>query len=512
MPTKILVRKNEYYDSVFLMGINNRIMKSTGIHQSALLMGSDANKEVLTELGFTEPMVKTASPNDLIIAVQADNQTNLDLVTNNLVSWLTEVESQKRDTEYHTLNEVIGQNTRANLVSISLPGEYAAAEARKSIVAGLHVFLFSDNVSVEDEKTLKLSAREKGLLVMGPDCGTSILNGIGLGFANKVRRGSIGVIAAAGTGLQEFTSMVHNLGGGISQAIGTGGRDLKDEIGGLTTFAALEILAKDEETEVIAIVSKPPGEKTLCALVEQFKNIQKPVIACFLGIEGSIPGESEIFERAKTIDQAVSLALKKSPGYSILEQPSQAQLKPERVPFKREQKFLRGILAGGTFCYQSQQIFREAGIKVYSNSPIEKHLALKDPNQSENHSVVDMGEEYFMVGRPHPMIDGSQRARRILQEARDPQVALILLDFILGFNASKDPVGEIIDSIHEARHLSAKDGRVLEFVASICGTSDDAQDLAMQTVILEEANVKVFASNAAAVQYCVFALKDIDHG
>jgi succinyl-CoA synthetase alpha subunit len=511
MPTKILVRKNEYYDSVFLMGINNRIMKSPGILQSGLLMGSEANKEVLIDLGFTDPLVNTASPNDLVIAVQADSQTYLDVVTNNLGSWLTEVETQKRETEYHTLNEVIEQNTGANLVSISLPGEYAAAEARKSIAAGFHVFLFSDNVSVEDEKSLKLSAREKGLLVMGPDCGTSIINGIGLGFANKVRRGSIGVVAAAGTGLQEFTSMVHNLGGGISQAIGTGGRDLKDEIGGLTTFSALDILAKDGETEVIAIVSKPPGEKTLRALVEQFTNIHKPVIACFLGIEGSIPGETEIFERAKTIDQAVFLALKKSARYSKLERPIQALLKPEGLPFKREQKFMRGILAGGTFCYQSQQIFREAGIIVYSNSPIEKHLALKDPNQSESHSVVDMGDEYFMVGRPHPMIDGSQRARRILQEARDPNVAIILLDFILGFNASKDPVGEIIDSIHEARHLSAKDGRVIEFVASICGTAEDAQDLAMQTVILEEAKVKVFASNATAVQYSAQIIKDIGY-
>lgn len=509
MPIKILLRKNEYYDSVFLMGINNRIMKSTGIVQSALLMGSEANKEVFADLGFSGESVRAASPNDLVIAIQADTQANLDGVLGNLNSWMTEVETQKRDTDIHNLGEAILKNPGANLVSISLPGEYAAAEARKSLEAGLHVFLFSDNVSIEDEKSLKELARQKGLLVMGPDCGTSILSGIGLGFANKVRRGNIGVIAAAGTGLQEFTCQVHNLGGGISQAVGTGGRDLKDAIGGMTTLAALELLARDPDTKVIAIVSKPPGENTLKELVSKFRALPKPVVACFLGVEGRIEGEGEAFTRARTIDQAVNVALQIT--HAILRRPEKVAAVKKTV-FKDGQKYLRGILAGGTFCYQTQQLLRDQEIEVYSNGPLEKRLTLKDPNRSIRHTVVDMGDEYFMVGRPHPMIDGSQRARRVVQEACDPEAAIILLDFILGFNASKDPVGETVESIHSSTEIAAREGRGLEFVASICGTTDDLQDLEMQTALLEEAGVTVFSSNALAVDYCARRIKEIEDG
>jgi FdrA protein len=512
MVNGVAVRKNEYYDSVFLMGINNRIMKERGVIQSAVLMGSDSNKEVLKELGFVNPKVDAASANDLVVGVIGDSQEVIDSILSNLVNWLTEVKVQKSGGEIHSLREAIEKNPHANLVSISVPGEYAAGEARKSLEAGLNVFLFSDNVSIEDEISLKRLATEKNLVVMGPDCGTSLIGGVGLGFSNAIRKGSIGVISAAGTGLQEFTCMVHNAGYGISHAIGTGGRDLTDAIGGLTTFSALDILEHDVDTEMIVILSKPPGLTTLKKLADRFQTIKKPIVGCFLGIQGAIEGQENHFKRANIIDQAVEIAIGKIGGSLPPKQDVIREDQNTRGNFLPEQKYLRGIFAGGTFCFQAQQIFKSAGITVYSNTPVDKNFKLSHPDKSIENSIVDMGEEYYMVGRPHPMIDGSQRALRIRKEARDPEVAIILLDFILGYNASMDPVGELVDTIREAENLAKQQGRRLDFVASMCGTKDDPQDIAMQTQMLKDCGVTVFDSNAAAVQYCIGILSEVNHG
>ncbi len=511
MSIGIVIRKNEYYDSVFLMGINNRIMKENGVIQSAVLMGTDANKEVLKELGFIHARLDEASANDLVVGVIGDSQMTVDMILENLGTWLTEVKVYKTGSEFHTLRDAIEKNPRANLVSISVPGEFAANEARKSLESGLNVFLFSDNVSVEDELSLKRYASAKNLLVMGPDCGTSIIGGAGLGFSNAIRHGAIGVIAAAGTGLQEFTCMVHNAGFGISHAIGTGGRDLSDLIGGWTTFSALDILEKDQDTRVIIILSKPPGKNTLAKLVERFRSIKKPMIGCFIGIDSIIDGEGFFFKRARIIDEAVDLAIESVGGTLSSEKRVDGDGRKLTQKYSPEQKYLRGVFAGGTFCFQAQQILKSAGIKVYSNSPIDKSLQLKHPDLSIENSIVDMGDEYYMVGRPHPMINGSQRAIRILKEARDPEVAIILLDFILGYNASMDPVGELIDAIQEAGKFAEHHGRYLQFVASVCGTKEDQQDLAMQIQMLEKSGVIVFQSNAEAVQYCAQLLNEVNH-
>ena len=216
-----------------------------------------------------------------------------------LDQWLTEANTTRSTADIHTLADAIKAKPDANLVVISVPGEFAAHETKIALEAGKHVFLFSDNVSVEDEIALKTYARLHGLLVMGPDCGTSLIGGVGVGFANAIRRGKIGVIAAAGTGLQEFTCMVHNSGYGISHGIGTGGRDLSDTVGGLTTLSALDALENDPSTEVIAILSKPPGEKTLERLTERIKTCKKPVVCCFLGIQQKINGEGVSFKTGK---------------------------------------------------------------------------------------------------------------------------------------------------------------------------------------------------------------------
>lgn len=509
MATGFVIRKNQYYDSVFLMGIGKRISDVQGVKQNAVLMGSETNKELLAQIGIHSAQIDVAQPNDLIIGVVAETESIVAGVLEGLDEYLMGGVPVSATAKPHSLQEGLAHKPTANLAVISVPGEYAAREARKAVEAGLNVFLFSDNVSIEDELGLKQFASEKGLLVMGPDCGTSLIGGVGIGFANVVRKGSIGAIGAAGTGLQEFTSQVHNAGSGISHAIGTGGHDLSDVIGGLTTFAALDALEADPITRVIAVISKPPGRQTLAKLVGRFRSCTKPVIACFLGMQAEPQG---FYQSAATIDDAVRLAVA-ALGEKVLFRESEFSgdevelVAREKASWLPRQKYLRGILAGGTFCYQSQQILQQAGIPVHSNAPLDGNQKLADSDCSLGHTIVDMGADEYTVGKPHPMIDGTLRRQRILAESLDSEVAILLLDFILGYNASMEPVAELLDAIIEAKQKARSRGGALTVVASICGTDRDPQILELQIKLLQDAGVVVFQSNAKATTFCCELLK-----
>jgi len=506
MAIGFVIRKNQYYDSVFLMGVNKRLSDSAGVQQTAVLMGSEKNKELLANIGFHDPLIDSAQPNDLIVAVIAESQLVVDGVLVDLDQALHRMEKSAPSAANRTFEDGLAQKPEANLAVISIPGEYVYREARKIIDAGLNAFIFSSNVDAEDELKLKIAAFEKNLLVMGPDCGTSLIGGIGIGFANAVRRGAVGVIGASGTGLQEFTCQVHNAGSGISHAIGTGTNDVSDAIGGLTTFAALDALEVDNYTNLIVFVSKPPGKQTLTKLVERLRKSQKPVVCCFLGVD-DLPSDSTRLHFVQTIDEAVRWAIHPEDDETL---PSEPLFTPEelewveneRLRWSQEQKYLRGIFAGGTFCYQSQQILRNAGVEVYSNAPLDPKFTLDHPDQSRGHTFVDMGDEYYTLGKPHPMIDGTLRRQRILAECLDPQVAILFLDFILGYNASSDPVGELYDAITKSRQEAVDQGRHLTFVASLCGTEEDPQDLNLQANMLIEQGVYVFNSNARAALFC----------
>jgi succinyl-CoA synthetase alpha subunit len=509
MATGFVIRENQYYDSVFLMGISKRISDVKGVKQNAVLMGSETNKELLAQIGIHDAQIDAAQPNDLIIGVIAETESAVSDVWERLDEYLRGGLPVSATSNHHSLEEGLTQKPHANLAVISVPGEYAAHEAHKALEAGLHVFLFSDNVSIQDELELKQYAAEKKLLVMGPDCGTSLIGGIGVGFANVVRKGPIGVIGAAGTGLQEFTSQVHNAGSGISHAIGTGGHDPSDAIGGLTTFAALDALEADAHTRVIAVISKPPGKQTLARLIDRFKTCKKPVVACFLGMNTK---PQSFYQGAATIDEAVQLAItavetSSPPSESAFSLEEVEWIAQEKSSWRPEQKYLRGILAGGTFCYQSQQILREAGIPVHSNAPLQGNQKLSDPDCSVEHTIVDMGADEYTLGRPHPMIDGTLRRQRILAESVDPEVAILLLDFILGYNASMEPVAELKDAIVEAKQAARSRGGALTVVASVCGTDSDPQILDLQLKLLKEAGVFVFQSNAKATSLCCDLLK-----
>jgi FdrA protein len=508
MASGFVIRKNQYYDSVFLMSINRRISDVRGVQQSAVLMGSPANKQLLLDIGIQDPKVESAGANDLIVAAIAETDGIVTDVLGRLDDWLNAVQESAPVPEgLCTLEDGLAVKPNANLAVISVPGEYAAREARKALEAGLHVFLFSDNVSIDDELDLKQFASRQGLLVMGPDCGTSLIGGVGIGFANAIRKGSVGVIGAAGTGLQEFTCQVHNAGYGISHAIGTGSRDLSEKIGGLTTFAALEAMDRDQGTEVIAMISKPPSPAALGRLLRKIESCHKPVIGCFLGAEGIRLSHAHNFRQARTIDDAVWFVVESIHGRlesseEKFNKYEEKLLGDESRAWSPDQKYLRGILAGGTFCYQTQQILLDHGIIVHSNSPIEPNCKLDHPDRSIEHTVVDMGDDFYMVGRPHPMIDGTMRKRRILAECQDPQIAVLYLDFILGYNASMDPVGELVDAIRSAKKIYRQRGGSLTVLASICGTDEDPQDLKLQEKILREAGVLVYRSNARAAAAC----------
>jgi FdrA protein len=512
--TRFVIRRNEYHDSVFLMLVAKRISEQKGVLQAAALMGTEKNKGLLAQIGISGKEIEAAGPGDLVVAIRADQEEILSAILGNLDSWLQPSSDPPRAASFRTLEEACDHKPQANLAVISVPGEYAAREARRSLERGLNVFLFSDHVSVEDELRLKEYAQEKGLIVMGPDCGTAVIGGKGIGFANRVRRGPIGVIGASGTGIQEFTTLVHHSGQGISHAIGTGGRDLSDEIGGISVLSALESLEPDPKTEVIAVLSKPPGKQTLARLLTRIQACSKPVVLCILGETKEFRERHPSVRLARTIDEAAEASVKIAAGdekpFIHAEPPaSTMRHQREKAGMLPGQRYIRGIFAGGTFCYQCQQILQDAGIRAYSNGPLEGNPGLPDPLQSMKHALVDMGADEFTSGRPHPMIDSSQRRERILAEARDPEVAVLLLDFILGFNASPDPAGELLPAIAEAKEEAAKRGGYLCVVASVCGTEEDSQVLSRQIRLLEEAGAVVFPSNAQSAGFCATLIQSL---
>ncbi len=503
------IHKGRYVDSVFLMEISRRVQAEPGITQGAVVMGTPANIKLLVSLGFGEEELQSAGPDDLVVAVEGDPQA-VEKALVKLEDWL----SGARRSEVRaprTLAQALASMPEANLAVISLPGRYAGKEARRALERGLHVFLFSSNVPLEEEIALKTLAQNKGLIVMGPDCGTAMIAGVGIGFANAVRQGPVGVVAASGTGAQEVTTLIHKAGSGISHVIGVGSRDLSDAVGGISTLAGLAALDRDHRTKVIVLISKPPGKATLNSLLHRLETLSKPVVVCFLGL---IPPEIEqvLGDRlAPTLDQAVVQALKFAevavPAFLTPWAEVAPWGEPMRGKFSSQQRYVRGLFAGGTFCYQAQLLFHRAGIPFRSNAPLLPEYALADPWKSEGHTLVDMGDEVFTEGRAHPMIDPTLRKERILAESRDPSLAVLLLDFILGYNSSMDPVGELLPAMAKAQESVAQQGGHLAIVASVCGVEGDPQGYQRQVEKLREVGVQVFPTQVQAVQYAVNLVK-----
>ena len=511
MPVKSIIKPSEYHDSVSLMLVARGLAELAGVQDAAVVMATEANKGILEQAGLLTQQASAASPNDLVIVVSGE-EFALDPALVEAEALLKHKAEQSESSAYRpkSLRAAVKTNPGANLAVISVAGRYAADEAWEALYTGMHVLLFSDNVSLKDEIALKQYASQQGLLLMGPGAGTAILNGVALGFANVIPPGPVGIVSAAGTGLQEISTLLAKSGLGISQGIGIGGRDLKEEVGGIMMLDGLRALQADPETRVIVLVSKPPAPEVARRVLAQVAQSAKPTVVCLLG------GEFEDLPRgslaARTLEEAAQMAADLASPYDAPPAPVQLDLQELAEAYRRRlqpaQRNLRGLFSGGTLCYESQVIWRELLEQpVYSNAPLDPDLQLPDSNHSQGHTAIDLGEEEFTVGRLHPMIDNSLRIRRFQQEARDPDTAVIVLDVVLGYGAHPDPAGELAPAIVQAAAMRAEMGRELVVIASVTGTEQDPQGLSRQVQALEEAGVLVCDSNAAAARLAAYILR-----
>ena len=511
MTVKTIIKVSEYHDSVSLMLVARELAGYDGINDAAVVMATEANKSILAEAGMLTDDAKAATANDLVIAVDAVSEQAAEEALGNVEALFAQkaAEDETADFRPKTIRGALSSFPNANVCVISVAGRYAADEAWEALTRGLHVLLFSDNVSLEDEIALKQYARDHGLLLMGPGAGTAILNNVALGFANVIPKGNVGVVSAAGTGLQEVSTLVAKSGLGITQGIGTGGRDLKKEVGGIMMLEGLKSLQQDPDTEVIALVSKPPSPDVVDLILEQVAKSDKPTVVCFMGGDMSKVAGVKIAIPARTLQEGGLLAAKAAGAkvgdiQAMIEEENKAlqvQADELKTVLSPTQKYLRGLFSGGTLCYEAQVIWRELlDSPVYSNAPLPGEPALEDSTKSKEHTTVDLGEEEFTVGRPHPMIDNDLRIRRLLQEAADPEVAVIIMDVVIGYGAHPDPASELGTAVEQARQIAEDAGRRLHFVASVTGTDQDPQGLQHTIRTLKRAGVIVCDSNAAAAR------------
>jgi len=478
-----------YMDSVALMRCSKDVAAMDGVEDAALMMGTPANRQIMTDARLMAADGQRAKAGDLVIGIRAEDNAAADRALAAAQAFLEQPASRHGPGEGwqpKTLRAGIKAMPDASLALISVPGDYAAAEARKALNRGLNVMIFSDNVPIEAEISLKQQGREAGCLVMGPDCGTAILGGVPLAFANNVPAGSIGIIGASGTGIQEVSALIARGGQGISHAIGVGGRDLKAEVGGITTLMALDMLDADPSTQHIVVVSKPPASTVAARIAARIGESDKTFTICFLGGEPiDLPGNARA---ARTLRDAALSALGQSP---LDAQPDRAAGDHD-VATIRERTAICGLFAGGTLCAEAQVIMRDAGLSVASNVPIDG-VASFNVETKGGHRLIDLGDDQFTQGKPHPMIDPAVRDQPLADALADPEVGVILMDVVLGYGSHPNPAGHLADTLSAL----AAEGRLI--VASVTGTDEDPQIRARQVDLLKRVGVKVASSNAEAV-------------
>ncbi|RCW62476.1 acyl-CoA synthetase FdrA [Halanaerobium sp. ST460_2HS_T2] len=505
MYSKTLIKKDSYYDSVTLMSLSNKILEIDGVEDAVVSMGTAMNKDLLNNIEMATAESEAAEENDLIIAIKAEDEAKYKAAlekAEELLANKEDKEGEKKEVKAKTINSALKEFPEANLAVISVPGQYAAREAKIALNKGLNVMLFSDNVSVEAENELKIMAAEKGLLLMGPDCGTAAINNKGLCFANKVKKGNISLAAASGTGLQEVMVQIDKLGGGVAQAIGTGGRDLKKDIGGKMMIQSIKALARDSQTEVITLISKPPAKEVEAKILDILAEVDKKVVICFLESERESDDSKIVF--ANTLKEA-ALKSVKAAGITVekgaeADEKLKNEIKAAKSKLTQEQKYLRGLFGGGTLCAEALYILRDKVGQIKSNIAKNAEEKLDDINNYQGNVLLDMGEDEFTVGKPHPMIEPSLRNERIIREAEDPEVGVILLDIELGFGSHSDPAGVTVKAIKEAKENAAGKNRKLIFVGYICGTESDYQNYSQQAKKLREVGVILADNNVQAAE------------
>jgi FdrA protein len=479
------VRRAAYFDSIVLMRISRQVAAMAGVEEAGLMLGTPANKDILREAGVLGPDGEAAEPGDLILALRAADPAAAAAAMAQAKRLLDAPREQAAPSglvAVRTIRSAVRELPDANLALISVPGHFAVAEARKALALGLHVMLFSDNVALADEVAIKREARERGLMVMGPDCGTAIIGGAPLCFANEVPRGEIGIVGASGTGIQEVSCLIARAGGGISHAIGTGGRDLKAEVGAITTLMAIDALDADPATRHIVLISKPPEAAVARVVLDRVARSTKPFTICFLGASGlALPANAHA---VATLHAAADASMGRVASHAS-------------APHVRANGVVRGLFAGGTLCSEAQIVFAQAGLPVASNVPVPGAAMLGRADGV--HTMIDLGDDEFTRGRPHPMIEPAVRERPLAAALADPAVGAVLLDVVLGHGAHPDPAG------HLAGILGKRNGGPL-VIASVTGTDADPQPRADQVDKLVAAGVIVAGSNAEAAELAAAAI------
>ncbi|SHE29067.1 Succinyl-CoA synthetase, alpha subunit [Marinitoga hydrogenitolerans DSM 16785] len=508
-----MIKPNAYYDSVTLMLITEDIKERENIEEALVGMGTETNKEFLRELGMIDEELEKTSPNDLLIVIKGEN-INMDEIEKEIEKMLkAETEEEEGERFYPSLESAVKKLDGANMAVISIAGEYAGLETRKALDFGLNVMLFSDNVPIETEIELKKYALEKGLLVMGPDCGTAIINGVPMAFSNVVKKGKIGMVAASGTGAQEVSSIISNLGCGISQLIGTGGRDVKKDVGGLMFLEGIKRLIDDDETEIIVLVSKPPYPEVVEKAVDLLKKTNKKHVVHF--VNGKVEDPSIVVGttledtaiKAALLCQGKEIEKNEYTYFDFLESFDFDKKVKEESEKITEGKYIRGLYSGGTLADETMVLLaKELNVPIYSPKPLKPEFLLENINESKENTIVDMGEDEFTVGRPHPMIDFTMRKSRLIKEYLDKDTAIIMIDVVLGWGSHMDPAGEIAEAVKTARETSDKYKCI---IANICGTYEDPQNYYDQKKKLEDVGVIVFPSNASAVKFAVNVWKEL---
>jgi len=496
---KAAILPSLYQDSVLLMRIASEIRVLDGVVEAAVFMGTPANQAILESSGMATPAALESGPNDLIISVRADNEScakrALDAARERLSDRRESVGESKSSPK--TLQSAVRRMPDANLVLLSVPGSYVHFEAKQALRLGLSVMIFSDNVPVADEVELKRIARQRGLLCMGPDCGTAYVNGVGLAFHNVVRRGRIGCVAASGTGLQAVAVRLDALGEGISHGIGVGGRDLSADVGGIMTFHALELLAQDDSTDAIILVSKAPSEPLMDRLEEALLKTGKPTIVVCVGALRANRGN---VTWVRTLDGAANTAVaivKGEPSTECIFEDSATVRKcldATSPDGSLEGSSVLGFYSGGTLAQEAVSILEPLV------GPIHTNLA-KSGEEPSQHLILDVGGDEFTVGRPHPMIEPEVRTNVMLAEVDSRQPGVILFDVVLGRGAHESPCTAIIKVLETLRQTPEKSGRKFAAVAAVIGTRKDPQNVERQIAQLEAAGVVVFRSNAEAARF-----------
>ncbi|WJY26875.1 acyl-CoA synthetase FdrA [Sporosarcina trichiuri] len=491
-----IIKKNSYQDSINLMLLTNSVSTMEGLNKVQIMMATPANKDIFKDAGLHTDELEAAESNDMAIVMDTEDDSMVDKVLEKVDQYLKDqsISNKKQGFEtVRTWDKAVDALPNANVAMISVPGQYAADEADKALDRGLHVFMFSDNVSVEDELRLKKKAHEKGLLVMGPDCGTGILDGVPFAFANVVSKGRIGLVGASGTGIQEVSTIIDRLGEGVSHAIGTGGRDLKDPIGAITMMDGIRALENHSQTEIITIISKPPAEHVRNEVMELLQSLSKPVVAVFLGEkpEEYVGNVYQAYTLAETAHIAVDLAR----GNDVKPDYNSGDFTVENKNLKEGQKTLKGLYSGGTLASEAAVLISDAlGLGTHIKN--EEGYVLKH----EGHEIVDLGDDKYTQGKPHPMIDPETRSKFIEEAGADKSTAVILLDFVLGYGSHDDMASALLPSIKKAVSSAKEDGRTLHVVATVCGTKNDPQSYDGHVKELRKAGVIVKETNNEAVR------------